>query len=84
MLEAAYHEKPILGFKGSGGISDFLQDFPGMLVGYLEEEEARDGIIKWLESDVNAQTKMTLELKNRSLEYSAERFLERWRNMGLK
>jgi hypothetical protein len=55
-----------------------------MLVGYLEEEEARDRIIKWLESDVNAQTEMRLELKNRSLEYSAERFLERWHNMGLK
>jgi len=84
MLEAAFHEKPLVGFKGSGGISDFLQDFPDMLVGYLEEEEARDRIIKWLETGVNAQTEMTLELKNRSLEYSAERFLERWYNMGLK
>jgi len=84
MLEAAFHGKPIVGFKGSGGISDFLQDFPDMLVGYLEEEEARDRILKWLETDINAQTEMTLELKNRSLEYSAERFLERWRNMGLK
>jgi len=84
MLEAAFHGKPIVGFKGSGGISDFLQDFPDMLVGYLEEEEARDRILKWLETDINAQTEMTLELKNRSLEYSAERFLERWHNMGLK
>jgi glycosyltransferase involved in cell wall biosynthesis len=84
MLEAAYHEKPIIGFKGSGGVSDFLQDSPDMLVGYLEEEEARDGILKWLEMDVNAQTEMTLDFKNRSLEYSAERFLERWHNMGLK
>jgi len=84
MLEAAFHGKSIVGFKGSGGISDFLQDFPDMLVGYLEEEEARDRILKWLETDINAQTEMTLELKNRSLEYSAERFLERWRNMGLK
>jgi len=84
MLEAAFHEKPLVGFKGSGGISDFLQDFPDMLVGYLEEEEARDRILKWLETDLNAQTEMTLELKNRSLEYSAERFLERWQNMGLK
>ena len=55
-----------------------------MLVGYLEEEEARDCILKWLETDVNAQKEMTLELKNISLEYSAERFLERWQNMGLK
>jgi glycosyltransferase involved in cell wall biosynthesis len=84
MLEAAYYEKPMIGFKGSGGISDFLQDFPDMLVGYLEEEEARDEILKWLETDLNAQKEMTLELKNRSLEYSAERFLERWHNMGLK
>jgi len=84
MLEAAFHGKPIVGFKGSGGISDFLQDFPDMLVGYLEEEEARDRILKWLETDINAQTEMTLELKNRSLEYSAERFLERWHNMDLK
>ena len=84
MLEAAFHEKPLVGFKGSGGISDFLQDFPDMLVGYLEEEEARDCILKWLETDVNAQKEMTLELKNRSLEYSAECFLERWHNMGLK
>jgi glycosyltransferase involved in cell wall biosynthesis len=84
MLEAAFHEKPLVGFKDSGGISDFLQDFPDMLVGYLEEEEARDRILKWLETDINAQTEMTLELKNRSLEYSAERFLERWHNMGLK
>lgn len=84
MLEAAYYEKPMIGFKGSGGISDFLQDFPDMVVGYLEEEEARDGIIKWLETDLNAQKEMRVELKNRSLEYSAERFLERWHNMGLK
>jgi len=84
MLEAAFHEKPLVGFKGSGGISDFLQDFPDMLVGYLEEEEARDRILKWLETDLDAQTEMSLELKNRSLEYSAERFLERWHNMGLK
>jgi len=84
MLEAAFHGKPIVGFKGSGGISDFLQDFPDMLVGYLEEEEARDRILKWLETDISAQTEMTLELKNRSLEYSAERFLERWHNMDLK
>jgi glycosyltransferase involved in cell wall biosynthesis len=84
MLEAAFHGKPLVGFKGSGGISDFLQDFPDMLVGYLEEEEARDRILKWLETDLDAQTEMSLELKNRSLEYSAERFLERWHNMGLK
>ncbi|NBW02854.1 MAG: glycosyltransferase [Cytophagia bacterium] len=84
MLEAAFHGKPIVGFKGSGGISDFLQGFPDMLVGYLEEEEARDRILKWLETDISAQTEMTLELKNRSLEYSAERFLERWHNMDLK
>ena len=83
MLEAAYHEKPMIGFNGSGGVSDFLQDFPDMLVGYLEEEEAKNGILKWLEADLNAQKAMTLELKNRSLEYSAERFLERWHNMGL-
>jgi glycosyltransferase involved in cell wall biosynthesis len=84
MLEAAFHGKPLVGFKDSGGISDFLQDFPDMLVGYLEEEEARDRILKWLETDLDAQTEMSLELKNRSLEYSAERFLERWHNMGLK
>lgn len=84
MLEAAYHEKPILGFKDSGGISDFLEDFPDMLVGYLEEEEARDCILKWLKTDVNTQAEMTLELKNRSLQYSAECFLERWHYMGLK
>lgn len=63
MLEAAYYEKPMIGFKGSGGISDFLQDFPDMVVGYLEEEEARDGIIKWLETDLNAQKEMRVELK---------------------
>ena len=84
MLEAAFHGKPLVGFKDSGGISDFLQDFPDMLVGYLEEEEARDRILKWLETDLDTQTEMSLELKNRSLEYSAERFLERWHNMGLK
>jgi hypothetical protein len=54
------------------------------VVGYLEEEEARDCILKWLETDLDTQTEMSLELKNRSLEYSAECFLERWHNMGLK
>lgn len=84
MLEAAFHEKPIVGFNGSGGVSDFLHDFPGMLVGYLEEEEARDCILQWLETDLSSQQEMTLELKNRSLQYSADRFLERWINMGFK
>jgi glycosyltransferase involved in cell wall biosynthesis len=84
MLEAAFHEKPLVGFNGSGGVNDFLKDFPAMLVGYLEEEEARDCIIKWLKKDLTAQTEITLELKDRSLQYSADRFLERWHNMDLK
>jgi glycosyltransferase involved in cell wall biosynthesis len=84
MLEAAFHGKPIVGFEGSGGVNDFLKDFPDMLVGYLEEEQARDCILKWLSEDLPDQTKMTLELKNRSLQYSADRFLERWHQMGLK
>lgn len=84
MLEAAFQGKPLVGFKDSGGVSDFLKDFPDMLVGYLEEEEARDAIVKWLNTNLNGQKDMSVELKNRSLQYSAERFLERWHNMGLK
>ena len=78
MLEAAYQSKPIIGFQGSGGVNDFLADLPGLLVGYLEEDDARDCILNWIQARVDTKDSLGQTLKNRSINYSAERFLERW------
>ena len=83
MLEAAFQGKPIVGFKGSGGVNDFLKEFPDLLVGYLEEEEAKESIINWLKKDTEVLNTLGEKLKNSAMNYSSERFMTRWNEMDI-
>jgi glycosyltransferase involved in cell wall biosynthesis len=83
MLEAAFQGKPIVGFKGSGGVNDFLKEFPDLLVGYLEEEEAKESIINWLKKDTEVLNTLGEKLNNSAMNYSPERFMTRWNEMDI-
>jgi glycosyltransferase involved in cell wall biosynthesis len=83
MLEAAFQGKPIVGFKGSGGVNDFLKEFPDLLVGYLEEEEAKECLINWLKKDTEVLNSLGVKLKISAMNYSSERFMTRWNEMDI-
>ena len=83
MLEAAFQGKPIVGFKGSGGVNDFLKELPDLLVGYLEEDEAKECLMNWLKKDAEVLGALAEKLKNSAMNYSTERFVARWNEMDI-
>jgi len=83
MLEAAFQAKPIVGFKGSGGVNDFLKEFPDLLVGYLEEDEAKQCLMNWLKKDAEVLNTLGEKLKNFAMNYSSDHFMARWKEMDI-
>jgi hypothetical protein len=81
MLEAAFQAKPIVGFKGSGGVNDFLKEFPDLLVGYLEEDEAKQCLMNWLKKEAEVLNTLGEKLKNFAMNYSSDHFMARWKEM---
>ncbi len=78
MLEAGYAEMPIIGFKGAGGVNDFLASFPDFLVNAMDEEAAVKQISKVLAMPLAERKALGLKLKELALGYSATNFIQRF------
>jgi glycosyltransferase involved in cell wall biosynthesis len=78
MLEAGYAEMPIIGFKGAGGVNDFLASFPDFLVNAMDEKAAVKQISKVLAMPLAERKALGLKLKELALGYSATNFIQRF------
>lgn len=78
MLEAGYAEIPIIGFKGAGGVNDFLASYPDFLVNAMDEEAAVNQITKVLAMPLAERIAVGLKLKELALGYSATNFIQRF------
>ncbi len=72
MLEAALSQKAIIGFKNTGGCSEFIEDNAGVLVDYLDTSEMANKILE-LYKNPQIIKKLGENAKNKVLEkYSFE------------
>ena len=78
MLEAGYAETPIVGFKGAGGVNDFLAAHTELLVEYTDEEHAAGTILSVLAWPLATRQALGIALKEKALGYSAANFIQRF------
>ena len=78
MLEAGYAETPIVGFKGAGGVNDFLAAHAELLVEYTDEAHAARTIIDVLAWPLATRQALGIALKEKALGYSAANFIQRF------
>jgi len=84
MLEAAYAAIPIIGFKGAGGVNDFLASHEELLVEYTEEGQAANKIEAVLAWPLAERDALGLKLKEKALGYSATSFIERFSELNMQ
>ncbi len=77
MMEAAFLQKPIVGFN-SGGISEFLQEGMG---GVVESFNPKDLSALMLKIQTNLIKIDKVKIKNRSLEFDIKNQIEKWNNI---
>ena len=82
MLEAAYAAIPIIGFKGAGGVNDFLASHEELLVKYTEEGQAANKIEAVLAWPLAEREALGLKLKEKALGYSATSFIQRFSELN--
>jgi glycosyltransferase involved in cell wall biosynthesis len=82
MLEAAYAAIPIIGFKGAGGVNDFLAAHPEFLVEYTDEAHAANKIEAILAWPLVEREALGKELKEKALGYSATNFIQRFSELN--
>jgi glycosyltransferase involved in cell wall biosynthesis len=82
MLEAAYAAIPIIGFKGAGGVNDFLASHEELLVKYTEEGQAANKIEAVLAWPLAERVALGLKLKEKALGYSATSFIQRFSELN--
>lgn len=82
MLEAGYAETPIIGFKGAGGVNDFLAAHPELLVEFTDEAHAANKIETVLSWPLAERKALGLKLKEKALEYSATNFIQRFSKLN--
>jgi glycosyltransferase involved in cell wall biosynthesis len=77
MLEAALCQKPILGFKNTGGCSEFVKDEAGILANYLDTEGMAENLITLADNKALRRQKglngYNSILKTYSFEHSVEK-----------
>ena len=78
MLEAGYAETPIVGFKGAGGVNDFLAAHAELLVEYTDEAHAASKILSVLAWPLSERQTLGIALKEKALGYSAANFIQRF------
>ena len=78
MLEAGYAETPIVGFKGAGGVNDFLAAHTELLVEYTDEAHAAGTILSVLAWPLATRQALGIALKEKALGYSAANFIQRF------
>ena len=82
MLEAGYAATPIIGFKGAGGVNDFLAAHPDLLVEYTDEAHAANKIETVLAWPLAERKALGLKLKEKALGYSATNFIQRFSELN--
>lgn len=82
MLEAGYAATPIIGFKGAGGVNDFLAAHPELLVEYTDEAHAANKIETVLAWPLAERKALGLKLKEKALGYSATNFIQRFSELN--
>jgi glycosyltransferase involved in cell wall biosynthesis len=82
MLEAGYAATPIIGFKGAGGVNDFLAAHPELLVEYTDEAHAANKIEAVLAWPLAEREALGKELKEKALGYSATNFMQRFSELN--
>ncbi len=82
MLEAGYAATPIIGFKGAGGVNDFLASHPELLVEYTDEAHAANKIEAVLAWPLAEREALGKELKEKALGYSATNFIQRFSELN--
>jgi glycosyltransferase involved in cell wall biosynthesis len=82
MLEAGYAETPIIGFKGAGGVNDFLAAHPELLVEYTDEAHAANKIETVLAWPLAERKALGMKLKEKALGYSATNFIQRFSELN--
>lgn len=77
MLEAALCKKPILGFKNTGGCSEFVKDEAGILAAYLDVEGMAENLLYLADNkeirEAKGQNGHNSILTNYSFEHSVEK-----------
>lgn len=82
MLEAAHAAIPIIGFKGAGGVNDFLASHEALLVEYTDEAHVANKIESVLAWPLAEREALGKELKDKALGYSAASFMERFSELN--
>ena len=82
MLEAGYAETPIVGFRGAGGVNDFLAAHTELLVEYTDEVHAARTIQAVLAWPLAARKALGLKLKEKAVGYSAANFIQRFSELN--
>ena len=77
MLEAAYLQKPIVGFD-SGGISEFVQPGMGAVVADFNLNDLAAKMLAVSAGDIKIDAQ---KLKNRSLEFDVSNQIDRWKDI---
>jgi glycosyltransferase involved in cell wall biosynthesis len=76
MLEAAQCGLPVIGFKGSGGVEEFLFEGGGILAGYADIDAACRGILALRDHD--AYAKLSRESRANFMAYGREASEKKW------
>lgn len=78
MMEAAYFQLPIIGFKGSGGIEDFNEGIDDSLAENFSETEAKNLLINALKLVPEKRKQWVQRLKQKVENYTELQFIKDW------
>ncbi len=82
MIEAAQFGLPVIGFKESGGVEEFLKDGGGFVVEYANINEVFDSLIKL--QDNHTYNKYSNESMNNFKSFCRERAVKEWTLLSKK